>query len=256
VLAELLQLERPLVCLDLETTGTSPQRDRIIQIGVVKILPSGEVQEGCQLVNPGMPIPPESTAVHKITDAMVADAPKFRDLAPKIQSGLSQADICGFNVNFDLAFTREELARCGLQLTHGKVIYGCDIFKRMEPRSLTAAMKFYLNEEFTDAHDALADARATVRVIVAQLLRYTDLPRSVDGLHKLFNETVKDGHVDPHGKLIWRNGVAVINFGKHSGVALHEVPRTYIEWMLSGDFSPPLKAILNNALQGKFPTRN
>lgn len=256
MLGDLLQLERPLVCLDLETTGTSPQRDRIIQIGVVKILPTGEVQEGCQLVNPGMPIPPESTEVHHITDEMVADQPKFRDLATKLHTGLSQCDIAGYNVAFDLGFMREELARCGLQLTHGHVVDGFHIFRRYEPRGLTAAMKFFLGEDFPEAHDALADARATVRVIEAQLLRYPDLPRSVEGLHKLLNETVTGGNVDPHGKLIWRNGAAVVNFGKHSGVPLSEVPRPYLEWMLNGDFSPALKAILSNALQGKYPTRN
>jgi DNA polymerase-3 subunit epsilon len=186
---------------------------------------------------------------------MVADAPKFKDLAAKLHNGLSQCDICGYNVAFDLGFIREEMARLGLTLTHGKVIDGFHIFRKFEPRGLGAAVKFYLGEEHVDAHDALADARATVRVIEAQLLRYQDLPRTVDGLHTLFNETVQPGHVDPHGKLIWRNGIVVINFGKHSGLPLRDVPKQYLEWLLTADFSEPFKAVVLRTMNGDHPIK-
>jgi DNA polymerase-3 subunit epsilon len=254
VLNELIVLQRRICALDLETTGVNPNTDRIIQIGVIRIEVDGTLKEGVQLVNPGCPIPPESTAVHGITNEMVQDKPRFETLAPGLFAGLKEADLCGFNISFDIRFLIAEFSRHKFDYKPGKIIDGMKIFHKYYRRDLSAAHREYCGEPFEGAHDALADARAALNVICAQLRRHTDLPRNVDDLHREFFETVAPGKVDVAGKLAWKNGKASINFGKHTGVPLDLVPKSYLEWMLTGDFPEETKEIIRNALKGVYPT--
>lgn len=253
-----LDLKRPLVIFDVETTGIHPQVDRVCQIGLVKLYPTGKVTEWRSLINPTIPIPPEVSAIHGITDEAVKDAPVFKDVAPQLAGGLMGCDVGGFNVRFDVTFIDKEFERVG-----GKdVLKGClvvdsfRIFLQKEPRNLEAAVKFYLNREITGAHDALADARSAYQVLVAQLERYPDLPRDVDELHKIYFESPAQGHLDADGKLAWRHNEATINFGKWAAIPIRKVDRGYLEWMLKGDFSEVVKNVIRECIAGRYPRRD
>jgi DNA polymerase-3 subunit epsilon len=252
-----LELKRSLVVTDVETTGTHPQVDRIVQIGLVKLYPNGRITEWQSLINPGEPIAPEITAIHGITDDMVSRAPTFREIAPMLASGLLGCDIGGFNVRFDMLFLKKEFERVGATgiLDGAKIVDVFRIFCQKEPRTLTAAVKFYLNQELSGAHDALVDAKATVNVLEAQLERYPELPNTVDEIHAIFFQKPAEGYLDPEGKLAWRHGEATINFGKYATVKLRQVEKKYLEWMLNGDFSYEVKHIIREALEGRFPRR-
>lgn len=251
----MLTLTRPIISLDCEMTGVNAKIDRIVQIGLIKVYPDGTRKEWQTLVNPKMPIPVESTKVHGITDEMVENAPTFAALAPTLLAGFKDVDYVGFNVGFDLGFLEEEFKRVNLVFTRGKVIDGYRIFIKFERRDLTAAVEKYLGEKIEDAHDALADARNALRVVEAQLEFYPELPQTVDELHALFFETVEDGRVDPAGKFVWRNGVAVLGFGKHAGQPLRDCG-DYLKWMLKGDFSEETKMICREALAGRYPKKS
>lgn len=254
-LAELLQLTRPLVSLDLETTGIHTKVDRVVQIGIIKIYPDGSQKEWKTLINPEMLIPSEATKVHHITDEMVGSAPHFSELAPKLLAGFQECDFIGYNIKFDLSFLNMEFGKCGLVFTSGKIVDGFRIFQRQEPRNLVAAKRFFLGEDFKEAHDALEDARASIQIVEAQLERYPELPRSVSELHALFNETISPEHVEASGKISWRNGEAALSFGKHGGVLLRDAPRQYLAWMATGDFSEEVRRIAREAMNGKFPKK-
>ena len=252
----MIELNAPLVVVDVETTGTNPETDRIVQIGIIKLYPDGKKTEWETLVNPEMPIPPEIGLIHGITNETVRDAPKFSEIAHNIVSGMKMCDYCGYNVKFDLKFLEAEIQRAGIKFTfNGRILDGLRIFQTKERRDLTAAVKFYLKEDLSGAHNALTDARATLRVVEAQLEHYPDLPRTMEELHVLFFETVTGDNYDPDGKFIWRNSECCINFGKHKGKPLRDLPIDYIQWMLKGDFSQQVKILLAEAAGGKFPTR-
>lgn len=166
-----LNLKNPLVFFDLETTGTNITTDRIIELAYVKVFPNGKTEEKDIYINPGMPIPPASTAVHHITDEMVADKPLFKDVARNIAKVFEGADIAGFNSNrFDVPLLIEELLRAGvnLDISKRKFVDVQTIYHIMEPRTLKAAYKFYCGAPLVDAHSALADTRATYEVFKAQ----------------------------------------------------------------------------------------
>jgi DNA polymerase-3 subunit epsilon len=222
----------------------------------VKLYPDGKETEWSTLVNPKMLIPKEASDVHHITNEMVDDKEPFSFYAPKLLQGFKDCDFCGYNLKFDIGFLTSEFKRLGVVFTPGKVVDGFRIFQRCEPRNLQAAMKFYCDEEFGEAHDALADSKAVLKVIKAQLERYPGLPRSVDELHALIFETVSSGHVDAGGKIAWRHGIAVLNFGKHSGVALQDVPKPYLKWLADSDFPPDVKLIAQDAVNGVYPAKS
>ena len=188
-LAAHLVLVRPLVCVDLEATGVWPGHDRIIQIAAASIFPDGSLSTWSSLVNPEQPIPPVSTAIHGITDAMAAGAPTFAQLAPTIWTLLSDRDLTGYNVDrFDRRLLAAEFRRVGFDdpTIGGRVLDAYTIFVRREPRSLDAALRFYGVQEgqtIRHAHEASSDVEATVAVLAAQLKTYPDLPQTVDGLH-------------------------------------------------------------------------
>jgi DNA polymerase III subunit epsilon len=259
-----LQLDRPLVCFDLETTGTDVRNDRIVQIALIRVETGGGRRTVATLVDPGRPIPPAATAVHGIRDHDVENAPPFARIRAEVEEILAGADLAGFNmVRFDLPMLEAEIERAGGKLdTAGRrLLDAMTIFHQKEPRTLEAAMRFYCGRELAGSHSAEADAAATLEVLDAQLARYTDLPRDPAGLHAVCNPD-EGLFLDRTRKLRWSDaGEAVIAFGKHQGKTLRAmtaVPadRDYLKWMMSKDFSDEVKEILVKALSGVFPVRD
>ncbi len=254
-----LTLARPLAVFDLETTGTDPAQDRIVEISVLRVEPEGGRELRTRRVNPGRPIPPEATAIHGIRDEDVSDAPEFRRIARGLLEFLGDADLAGFNVQrFDVPLLDREFRDCGLDLglARRRVIDAMTIFHRKEPRHLSAAVAFYLGREHAGAHGAEADVTAALDVLDAQLGRYPDLPRSVEALDGWCRPAVPTGAADPSGKFVFRNGEVVLTFGKHRDRTLREIAREhrdYLEWALTQDFPPDAKRIVEGALRGEFP---
>ena len=173
-----IALDRPLVFIDLETTGLNTKSDRIVEMAIIKMSPEGDVSERVRRFNPGISIPPEATAVHGIRDEDVADEHPFADVARSLADLLEGCDLAGFNIRrFDLPLLRAEFKRAGVafDLEGRRIVDMKAIFHREEPRDLAAAARFYLDREHSDAHSALGDTRITAEVLWAQLERY-DIP--------------------------------------------------------------------------------
>lgn len=250
-----LNLDRPLAFFDLETTGIRIGQDRIVQIGIVRLMPDGSRQAYQTLVQPGIPIPAEATAVHGITDADVADAALLDDLAPEVMRELEGCDLAGFNcLRFDIPFLAEELHRAGHAWDHAsvRVVDVQRIYHQMEPRNLSAALKFYCDKEHTGAHDALADVEATADVLLAQLERYADkLQGSVDFLGELSGDRKRSP--DAAGKLQFNDGGAIaLAFGKYKGWSLENIGLNdpgYLQWLMTkAELPGSTLSIMRNAL--------
>jgi len=231
-----LQLSRPLVFFDLETTGTDIVSDRVVQVSVLKLHPDGSEEIRTRLINPERPIPVEATAVHGITDADVARQPAFRNVASPLFQFFEGCDIAGFNSNrFDLPLIVEEFARSGIQFPEpgSRLIDVQTIYHRKEERTLTAAYKFYCNKTIENAHSADADVRATLEVFKSQLERYDDIGATIDQVHAFCNPYV----VVDFARYLSRDeqGIIVYNFGKHKGKPITE-ELDYARWMLEGEF--------------------
>jgi len=252
-------LERPLVFFDLETTGLSLKNDRIVELALIKITPQGDVMERVRRFNPGMPIPPEATAVHGISDADVAGEAPFCARARALHDILEGCDLAGFNVRrFDLGMLVAEFARCGikLDLAGRRVVDMQNIFHAEEPRDLSAAARFYLGREHEEAHTALGDIRTSAAVLGAQLQRYPHLPRDLDGLHAYCEERYPTrSEVDR-----WFSSGAegrVFRRGKHVGRPLAEVVQSdpdYLRWMMRAeDMDEEVVRLVQEALEGEAP---
>ncbi len=254
-----LKLERPLSFFDLETTGTDPASDRILEICVLRADPDGSSETRTRRVNPGRPIPAEATAVHGIRDEDVRDAPPFRRIARGLLDFLGDSDLAGFNVQrFDVPLLDREFRDCGLDLglPRRRVVDAMTIFHRREPRHLSAAVRFYLGREHEGAHGAEADVLAAAAVLDAQLARYEDLPRSVEDLEAWCRRGAGENAADASGKFVWRNGEIVFAFGKQRGRTLREVAsaqRDYLEWILRQDFPEDARRLVEGALRGDDP---
>lgn len=234
-----INLTRPLAFLDLETTGVNLASDRIVELAIVKVMPDGSDIRKRRLINPQMPIPAEVSAIHGITNEMVKDAPLFRDIANDIRQFLDNCDLAGYNSNrFDWPMLMEEFLRAGqdFDISGRRMLDVQKIFHVMEPRTLTAALRFYCNEELTDAHSAEADAHATWKVFDAQLTRYPQLGSSVESVIQFLGD---EQIVDFARRFVMEKGVEIFNFGKHKGRPVADVLRTepqYYDWMMKGDF--------------------
>ena len=243
-----LNLKNPLVFFDLETTGIDIAKDRIVEISMVKVMPNGQEIVKTRRINPGMPIPPESTAIHGITDEDVKDCPKFKEIAKSLAAQIEGCDLAGFNSNrFDIPMLAEEFLRAGVDvdLNRRKFIDVQTIFHKMEQRNLTAAYKFYCNKDLANAHSAEADTMATYEVLKAQLDRYPELENDVNFLSKYSSFT---NNVDFAGRMVYNEkGQEVINFGKYKGRLVEEVLKSdpsYYAWIMNGDFPLNTKKML------------
>lgn len=246
-----LELARPLAVLDLETTGTDPATDRVLEVSVFKLLPDGGEEHRTRRVNPGVPIPAEATRVHGITAADVRDDPPFARLAAGLLRFLDGCDLCGFNLRkYDLPLLRAEFARAGraLDLTGRAVVDVRDIFLRYEPRSLAGAVRHYLGRDHAGAHSAAADTRATAEVLGAMLGRYPDLPRTPAGIQR---HLLPADAADADGKLVRVGGEYRFTFGRYRGQPLAFVAREnpeYLDWLLARDFTEEVKRPVREAL--------
>ena len=265
--------DRPIVFFDLETTGVNIMTDRIIEISVVKIFPDGRREVKTRLVNPEMHIPEESTQIHGISDEDVKDAPTFKAISKNFFIYLEDCDLGGYNIiKFDIPMLAKEFSRAGLHFsTEGRRIADAyNIFCRMEPRNLSAAYRFYCGKKMEDAHSAEADTLATVAVFEAQMEKYsnadpaafpeeiTEFPADLDAVHAFCNQFSAD-NIDPDGRFKWRNGEAVICFGKNTGLTIRKVAienPDFFRWILKADFSKEVKDIAANALRGIFPRKD
>lgn len=255
-LATLLTLTRPLAVLDLETTGTNTEQDRIVQIAITIHYPAKDPVPWKVLVNPGVPIPAEATAVHHITDAMVKDAHTMKTMAPKLAKALSGLDFCGYNVTFDLRMLKAEMVRAGESWSYESagIIDAYRIEQLLFPRSLSSMYEKYVGKKLSDAHDASVDVEATEEVLAGQLRAYDQLPRTVAELNTYCWPKAADA-VDAQRKFMWRGGEACIAFGKHTGTPLRQMDKGYLQWMLNNEFPADTKRIIEDALSGAYPER-
>ena len=269
-----LALERPLVFFDLETTGTDVAKDRIIEMAFIKVMPDGQwhvrpdKEQGQErlLVNPGMPIPPESTAVHGISDADVAEAPTFESMAARLFRWLDGCDLAGFNSNrFDVPLLAEEFLRCNIafKVDDRSLVDVQNIFHKMEPRTLRAALKFYCDEALDDAHEALPDTHATLKIFASQVERYKEhtildslgetvgpMPTDIPGIADFAS---RGRNADLAGRFVYNDEDQVVfNFGKYRGVLLSDVLKRdsgYYGWMMNGDFPRYTKMVLQEQME-------
>ena len=245
-----LNLKNPLIFFDLETTGVNISKDRIVEISLIKVMPSGQEIEKTLRINPEMPIPAEATAVHHIIDEDVKNAPTFKQVAKELGKFFEGCDIAGFNSNkFDIPLLMEEFLRAdvNVDLSRHRFIDVQTIFQKMEQRTLVAAYKFYCGKNLEDAHSANADTKATYEVLKAQLDRYPELKNDVEFLSTF---STHNRNVDLAGRIIYNDQkVPVFNFGKYKGVSVEEVLRKdmgYFGWMMNGDFPLNTKQVLTN----------
>jgi len=246
-----LVLRKPLAFFDLETTGINTAKDRIIDICIIKALPGGEVVSKTQRVNPGIPIPLETSMIHGIYDDDVKDAPPFKAVARTLAQFLEGCDLAGFNSNrFDVPLLVEEFLRASVDfdVKNRRLVDAQRIFHLMEPRNLTAAYKFYCDKDLIGAHGAEADTIATLEVLNAQVQRYSGrVARTDSGQDVVFDNDMDMLHsltanrnVDLAGRIVLNSeGIEVFNFGKYKDRPVLDVLQkepAFYDWMLKGEF--------------------
>ena len=250
-----LNLNKPICFFDLETTGTNPGKDKIVEIAVLKIDINNQKKEMVWRVNPECPIPDEASSVHGITDERVKDQPIFKKISKEIYNFIEGCDLGGYNIDkFDLPLLVEEFIRSGIDVSSFVKVKTVDvqtIFFKKEPRDLSSALKFYCNKDHGNAHTALDDTIATYEVLLSQLDKYHDLEPSVDFLSTL---TRRNKNIDFAGRIIEDdNGDAIFNFGKHKGKKVKEVltkEKGYYSWMMNSDFPEYTKKVITQVKLG------
>jgi DNA polymerase-3 subunit epsilon len=244
-----IQLKRPLVFLDLETTGLNVATDRIVEICVLKLNPNGTEEIKTRRLNPTIPISPQAQAIHGISNEDVAHEPTFKEIAKSLAQWMEGCDIAGYNsTKFDVPMLAEEFLRAGVEydFRRRKLIDVQNIFHKLEQRTLKAAYKFYCDKELEDAHSAEADTIATKEVLECQLGRYPDdLQNDIDFLAEFSTRTE---FLDYAGRIaLNKDNLPVFNFGKHRGKPVAEILKTepsYYDWMMRGDFTLDTKKVL------------
>jgi DNA polymerase-3 subunit epsilon len=243
-----LKLNRPIAFIDLETTGTNVASDRIVEISILKLMPEGATQTETFRVNPTIPIPAETSAIHGIFDKDVKDSPTFKQLSHELLKLLEHCDLAGYNSNkFDIPLLVEEFLRVEVDfdIENRKFIDVQNIFHKMEQRTLAAAYRFYCNKELIGAHGAEADVKATYEVLLAQLDKYDSLEGNVAYLQKF--SSANDA-VDLAGRIVRnKEGIEVFNFGKHKGKPVADIFKnepSYYNWMMDGDFPLSTKRVI------------
>tara|TARA_R110002072_G_scaffold83655_3_gene189747 strand:+ start:262 stop:1035 length:774 start_codon:yes stop_codon:yes gene_type:complete len=243
-----LKLKKPIVFFDLETTGVDVAKDRIVEISILKLYPDGKKEIKTRRVNPEMPIPAESSAIHGIYDKDVAEEPTFKAMAKSLAQFIDNSDLAGFNSNkFDVPLLAEEFLRVGVDfdLENRKLVDVQNIFHKMEQRTLVAAYRFYCEKDLIEAHSAEADNIATYEVLEAQLDKYDELENDISFLSEFSS---RSNNADLMGRIVYNDeGVEVFNFGKHRGKPVTEILErepSYYNWMMDGDFPLYTKKVL------------
>ncbi|MDR2980258.1 MAG: 3'-5' exonuclease [Bacteroidales bacterium] len=265
-----LNLQRPIVFFDLETTGLNVGKDKIVEIAMLKVMPDGTEISKTMIINPGIPIPIECSEIHGIYDMDVTDKPRFREVVDEIAEFMADSDLAGYNSNrFDLPLLVEEFLRAGrrFELRNRKLVDVQSIYHKMEPRNLKAAYKLYCGKELADAHQAENDARATYEVLKAQLERYenAEYEDRITGLKscpiqndmtKLSAFSSESRNVDMVGHVVLNDrDLEVLNFGKHKGKTVESVFRTepsYYDWMMKSDFPLYTKEVITRIKERCF----
>jgi len=253
-----MKLSNDLVVLDLETTGTWVERDKIIELAMVKCTADNQRETYDRKINPGIPIPSVVTELTGISDQDIKDAPAFKDVAGDVLAFIQGCDLAGFNIaRFDLPLLQREVQEAGLKFNWNvKVFDAQKVFHLNEKRDLTAAYKFYCDKNLDNAHSALADTQATLEILEAQAARYGEGDEALNSLRR-FEYQLMAEFLDDDRKFRWWNGKAYMMFGKYAKkYSLQEVARMdpgYLEWILSAKFSEEVKTLVSNALQGHFP---
>ena len=260
-----MKLKKTLVVLDLETTGTWIEKDRIIEIAMVKVAPippdggAGGRQVFDSKVNPGMPIPPVVTELTGISDADVKDAPAFAGIAQKVIDFIGEADIGGFNVErFDLPLLAREMTDAGLKFEwQSRAVFDAQkIYHLHHRRDLSAAYMAYCKAELKDAHSALADTEATLAILEEQVKQYGKDSGSIEAL-KEFNYKSTSEYFDNDRKFRWWNGELYMTFGKYAKKeplrAIAQKDAAYLLWILEKDFSDEVKGMIQEVLNGRHP---
>ncbi len=254
-----LILNKPICFFDLETTGIDIGKDRIVEISILKIFPNGNKESKTWLVNPTIPIPPQTTAVHGITDEKVANEPIFKELAPKIHAMIKDSDLAGFNSDrFDIPLLAEELLRAGVDFDmKNKVSVDVQtIFHKMEERTLGAAFQFYCNKSLENAHTAEADTLATYEILKAQLDRYSNLTNDTKSLSEF---STRKKIADFAGMIAFdKDNQEIFTFGKHKGARVEKILETepgYYSWMQNADFPLYTKKVLTAIKLRKLNTK-
>jgi len=256
-----LILNKPIAFFDLETTGIKVATDRIVEISLVKILPSGKQEVYTKRVNPGMPIPPRSTEIHGIADEDVKDAPRFEEIAKEVSNFIGNADLAGYNSNkFDIPLLVEEFLRADVDfdLKGRRFVDVQNIFHKMEPRTLKAAYEFYCKKDLENHHSAEADTFATYEVLKAQLDKYKGAKIKdrngnitepiINDIAALSNFSEQHENADLIGHLIFNDKrQEIFNFGKYKGKTVEEVfqkESSYYDWMMKSDFPLSTKKVI------------
>jgi len=250
-----LNLNKPICFFDLETTGTNPGKDKIVEIAVLKLDINNQKKEMVWRINPECPIPEEASSIHGITDEMVKDQPTFKHYSKEIHNFIEGCDLGGYNIDkFDLPLLVEEFIRSGIDVSSFVKVKTVDvqtIFFKKEPRDLSSALKFYCNKDHGNAHTALDDTIATYEVLLSQLDKYDDLEPSVDFLSTL---TKRNKSIDFAGRIIEDDdGDAIFNFGKHKGKKVKEIlteEKGYYSWKMNSDFPEYTKKIITQVKLG------
>lgn len=254
-----LNLKRPIIFFDLETTGLDIAKDRIVELCYIRVEPNGNEEARSMRINPEMHIPEVASSVHGITDDDVKDCPTFADVVPQLAATFEGCDLAGFNSNrFDLPLLAEEFMKAGvnIDLSHVQAIDVQNIYHKLEKRTLAAAYKFYCGRDLENAHSALADTQATYEVLQAQLDHYpNDLQNDVDFLAEFSR---MNRNIDFAGRFVYdESGKELINFGKYKGKAIKDVLSRdpgYYSWIMQGDFTLNTKQVLTK-LRLKYAAR-
>lgn len=254
-----MKITKPLVVFDLETTGTWVEKDKIVEIGMVKLMPEGTRQDYVKRVNPGIPIPINVSRIIDITDNDVKDAPPFKEIAREVIEFIGDADLGGFTIQrFDLPVLERELLEAGFSFQwKERDIYDAQkVYHIHEKRDLMAAYQLYCNKELTNAHTALGDAEATVEIFESQIKKYGEEAKGIESL-KDFDYEQSSAYFDAERKFCWWNGNLYPAFGKYRRKKhikdIVKDDRSYLEWIFSADFSDKIKTMIGDALRGVFP---
>jgi DNA polymerase-3 subunit epsilon len=243
-----LELKKPIVFFDLETTGVDVAKDRIVEISILKLHPDGKKEVKTRRVNPEMPIPRVTSEIHGIYDEDIKEEPTFKAMAKSLATFIGNSDLAGFNSNkFDVPLLVEEFLRVGVdfEIEGRSLVDVQNIFHKMEQRTLVAAYKFYCGKDLTNAHSAEADNIATFDVLEAQIERYDELENNVNFLSEFSRRT---NNADLMGRIVFNEeNIEVFNFGKHKGTPVATVLErdpSYYKWMMNGDFPLYTKKVL------------